>query len=517
MDERKIIIGLITSTDYIKSIRPFLKLSFFDSSAARVIAGWCLEYFDHYQKAPGKAIQDIFRTKLQQNQVRKDIAEEYEVEILPSLNEEYEQDPVSWEYLRDRTINYFRIQNITRFNETLQDLIRRGTNEAIIEAEAQVSNFRTLAVETEDSLNLHSKDVLPEIAKAFEEASECLVRYPKQLGVMWNDQMVRGALVGLMGSSKRGKTFWLLDIAMRACRQGRKVVFFQAGDMTRKQQLRRICIYLAQKSYLKKYCGKQWEPIRDCIFNQLDTCTKDERQCKYGIAEGCTVDYLRNEITLKQLIEWYQANPDYQPCCNCEAYDHHPWGTPWIREIDLGEPLTAQEGEREVENFFMRPGRYLKLSTHANNTLTVDTIRTLLDTWEKQEDFVPDVIVIDYADLLTTKEKLEERHKQNKVWKELRRLSQEKNQPLVITATQANARSYEQNQLQLSNFSEDRRKYDHCTAMFGLNQDYKDREKELGMLRINAIVIREGEYNIKEEVRVLQNLKRGRPFLDCFK
>jgi hypothetical protein len=34
---------------------------------------------------------------------------------------------------------------------------------------------------------------------------------------------------------------------------------------------------------------------------------------------------------------------------------------------------------------------------------------------------------------------------------------------------------------------------------------------------MNALVIREGDYDIGNEVTILQNIKRGRPFLSSFK
>jgi hypothetical protein len=86
----------------------------------------------------------------------------------------------------------------------------------------------------------------------------------------------------------------------------------------------------------------------------------------------------------------------------------------------------------------------------------------------------------------------------------------------VVTATQADAKSYDQDRLKLANFSEDKRKYAHVTAMYGLNQDKDDREKKIGIMRINEIVIREGEFSATNEVYVLQNLRRGQPHLGSY-
>jgi len=97
----------------------------------------------------------------------------------------------------------------------------------------------------------------------------------------------------------------------------------------------------------------------------------------------------------------------------------------------------------------------------------------------------------------------------------LRGLSQERH-VLVVTATQADSESYERKRLTMSNFSEDKRKLSHVTAMYGLNQDPQGREKKLGILRINEIVVREGEFSNDREVWVLQDLAAGRPFLESF-
>ena len=99
---------------------------------------------------------------------------------------------------------------------------------------------------------------------------------------------------------------------------------------------------------------------------------------------------------------------------------------------------------------------------------------------------------------------------------DLRALSQSRN-ALLITATQTDSQSYEQDTLSRKNFSEDKRKYAHVTAMYGLNQDPKEREKKLGVMRINEIVIREGDFDTTSCVTVLQSLNLGRPFLGSYK
>ena len=138
----------------------------------------------------------------------------------------------------------------------------------------------------------------------------------------------------------------------------------------------------------------------------------------------------------------------------------------------------------------------------------------MLDSWEVFEGFIPDVIVIDYADNLAPENTREEyRHQQNRTWKMLRGLSPERH-CLVVTATQANTASYDQTTLTMKNFTEDKRKYAHVTGMFGLNQSTE--EKRAGLMRLNSLVMREDEFYAEDEVNVAQAIWKGAPLLFSF-
>jgi len=511
--ERKIIIGCITSTEYLQQIKSYWDIKLLESSTARQLAMWVWEYFDKYNKAPLKDIEGIYYEKLKEGKLAKDVAEEIEEEILPGLSEEYTEVSFNLNYLLDQTEAYFKERRLSIHLATIEALLEKGQ---VVEAEQYALDYTPGQSASKEDIDLSTDEALDRIEKAFTTTADILIKYPRQLGVFWNHQMVRGRFLAFLASEKKGKSFWLLDIAIRASRQGRRVAFFQAGDMSEDEQLKRICVYLAKKSDKERYCGEMWEPCRDCVHNQRDTCDKEERECDFGIFEDKSIAELRYEIQQDELIEAYKDNKDYVPCHNCEAYIHNKWGVPWLKSVTIDKPLTVDEAQDIAEEFFINNQRRFKLSTHPNGTLSTQKIRAQLSVWEKQDGFVPDVILVDYADLLTVEGPNSEfRHKQNTIWMNLRSLSQEKH-CLVVTATQADADSYKRDRLQLSNFSEDKRKYAHVSAMYGLNQDAKDREKKIGLMRINEIVVREGDFSNSHEVTVLQNLKRGRPFLGSY-
>jgi hypothetical protein len=226
-------------------------------------------------------------------------------------------------------------------------------------------------------------------------------------------------------------------------------------------------------------------------------------------------DELRTKISKEMIVEAMENYPDYKPCHNCLKYKTNRWGSPWLKKIQITDVLTPKTAVMAVKKFFIKYKREFRISTHANGTLSVKGIVNILKAWEKDDNFVPDLILIDYADILISDAKTEFRHQQNEIWKALRGLSQAKPW-LVVTVTQADAKSYEAHSLKLSNFSEDKRKYAHCTSFYGLNQDPHGREKKIGVLRINELMIREGEGLTSNEVFVLQNLKLGKPFLTSF-
>ncbi len=507
--ERRIITGLIVSTEFIQQTQNIWNTQLLESQMPKRLATWCLEYYEKYSKAPEQNIQSIYYAKAEG--LQKDIAEDIE-DILNGLSEQYEDEKFNLDYLLDQTRSYFKEKHLLRFSDEIKGLLSEGQ---LLEADKLACDYKPLANESGEDLDLSSTVALKRVEKAFKEAAQPLIRYPRQLGEFWNTQLVRGSLVALMASEKRGKTFWLLDMAIRACAQRSKVVFFQAGDMTEGQQLKRLCTYLTKKSSLKKYSGKMTQPVRDCVYNQLNTCDREERESDFGIFEDKTEEQVRTQITLDELKDQLKANSNYIPCHHCKEYGYKKYGAPWIENVDTGSALTAGEAKDAIETFFINNKRRFKLSSHANGTLSIKQIKALLDIWEKQDDFVPDVIVIDYADLLVEEMRMEFRHQQNEIWKGMRNLSQERH-CLVLTATQADAKSYEQNRPKLSNFSEDKRKYAHTTAVYGLNQDPKDREKKIGLMRINELVIREGDFSNSSEVTILQNLRRGRPFLSSY-
>ncbi|NIU01122.1 MAG: hypothetical protein GWN01_09410 [Nitrosopumilaceae archaeon] len=512
--EQKIITGLIVSTDFNQRIRRFWSADLLQSPELRRIAIWVGDYFLRYGEAPDRDIETIYMEHLQQDQIPKADAEFIE-QILNTIADEYGRGTLfNSAYLYDKTVQYLRQRELRQHSELVQDLIDQGKT---TEANELAQSFTPSITEVGKGLELGSDEAVDRIQRAFSESIHSVLSFPGALGDMMNEHLVRGGFAAFLSPEKRGKSWILLELAMRGIRQRANVAFFQAGDMTEDQQLRRIGMYLARKSDREKYCKGHWSPVGDCVWNQIDSCERSDRNCDHGILQGVDCnDYISKKNILESLDNLSSLAPKFPDYSPCDSYlCKERWGTPWIRWIESVSPLKGKEAAEKLSEFFRRYRRRFKLATYTNSTLTVGEIRSCLNEWEIEDGFVPDIIVIDYADLLHDHTR-EFRHRQDAIWKGLRGISQEKH-CLLITATQSDSASYKTNRLSLSNFSEDKRKYAHVTVMWGLNQDTGGREKQLGILRINELVVREGEFNSTQDVKVLQDLKAARPFLESYK
>jgi hypothetical protein len=129
-----------------------------------------------------------------------------------------------------------------------------------------------------------------------------------------------------------------------------------------------------------------------------------------------------------------------------------------------------------------------RLSVHASGDLNNFGLNGLLTQWEIQ-GWVPDVVIIDYADLLGRIPGIESRHESlEESWRQLRAISQRWHLCLV-TATQSNRDGYNKELLDMDNFNGTRTQNDNVTAIYSINQTEK--EAALGIQRIQAIANRD--------------------------
>ena len=513
--ENNIIMAMMVSTAYLQRVAGLWRNDYLETTAARTAATWIWAHYEQYGEAPGDYMRQLWASRAKYSGLDAEQLE-FVAEALEAASDYFGRgEHFNAQYMADETRRYFRTRRLQQHYGELQALAGAGR---VDEAEAEAMSFAGVS-DGEDPLRgdlLLGTDKADErIAEAFSDDAEGVIRLPGAIGKLMNRQLTRDAFVAFLAPEKRGKSHVLLDLAMRGARQGSNVAFFQAGDMTERQQLMRICTYIARRPPEGRFDGGEVEyPVKDCIYNQTDQCDLDERCNDFGVFPQANPEELRERVRHADLQAARREHPDYNPCHNCAAYCHNDWGTPWLASRHV-EPMPAAVAQQTHRKWFGRYGARMRLATYPSQTLTISEIRGMLRRWEREEHFVPNVVCIDYADLLVTDNQDEYRHRQNEIWQGLRGLSSER-RCLVLSATQADARSYGQHRLSMSNFSEDKRKFAHVTAMYGLNRDADNREYDLGLLRINEIVVREGGSDAAREATLLQSLTLGRPLLTSY-
>ncbi len=335
-----------------------------------------------------------------------------------------------------------------------------------------------------------------------------MFKLPGDLGKMLNQLLIRESFVGIMGVEKSGKTWWAIELGIQAARAKCNVAFFSAGDLTTKQMMRRLATRLTGRNQKRSETGITLIPIMDCRWNQFDTCIQSYRTCDFGVW------YKNNDGKKVKAAFNEEGFEDYKPCVECLEERGDPWrwkGALWFEEDKV---LKLNSGlAKEANAKFMRAhGDRWRLMTYNSMQLNKAIINADLDRLRKDEDWVPDVIIIDYADIMGAEDPRtnDYRHRINETWMAMESLRKEWH-CLVITLTQASKQAYGDVDITMMSTSEDKRKLGHVTAMLAINQTKQ--EKKENVARIGVVVARDMEFHEDEQVRILQCLKKGRPLL----
>ena len=285
------------------------------------------------------------------------------------------------------------------------------------------------------------------VISSFAEENEILFTLPGAYGKVIGD-IHREDFIGFLAPMKRGKTWILIDVGVNAMMNGLKVLH--------------VSLEMSEGQNLKRY----WT----CISGQVD---KDK------------------EITI----------PFFDELGDRFNIDH--------RTIQK-KASTIEEIESKQKSIkkYIRGGE-IRIFAVPSYSLTVEALDVELDRLEIEENFVPDVILVDYADILKPSEKADYRNQLDGIWKRLRGMAQSRKCAL-FTASQSGRASISKD-VEAEDIAEDIRKLAHVTSMVSLNQTKQ--QKQDGILRLKQLAVREGEQEFREAV-CLQCLSLGRMVMD---
>lgn len=431
----------------------------FASRWSNIIGSCCIDFFRRHNKAPKKAVDGIVLHKMENS------ADEHTLKLVNSyldvLSTEWESrtTELNPDCIMDEASRFFNNIALDRLIERVQGAKNSGD---VDKAEELVRVYKRVEVGTDASSDL--LDDMDGLQAAFEDSMESIVVYPGALKTFFGDTLVRDSLVSFAAPEKRSKSFWLIDMAWRGMQQRKRVAFFAIGDLSKNQMMRRFGMRSVERP----------------------------RKAK--------------EINCPVSIKAFLNGDDY---CSEVEYEKQKY------DDDLTWTECWEAFQKVRTNWTKSNSSYFKLSCHPAGTISVEKIQSIVERWQHQYDWTPDVIVIDYADLLMPPSgHREARNQINDVWTGLRGLSTLKH-CLVVTATQTNRASYKAGLIGMEHSSEDKRKLAHVNAMLGINQTSEEKDK--GVVRLNWIVLREDDFSQKSCVHVAGCLAIANPALvSCF-
>lgn len=285
------------------------------------------------------------------------------------------------------------------------------------------------------------------ILEALTKEHNEIITFPGAVGTII-PSICRGDFFSYFGPAKRGKSFWLWYSAEVAMSQGNKVIYIPL-EMNDTAIIRRCWPSITgEPLYTRIVHSAHFEEQENGKF----TIVQDEKEMKGN-------DLNSIEFMQKKLRRLYRKGR--------------------IKII----PLVGA---------------------------TVSQIESICDNLYYYENFIPDVIIVDYADLMRPEKKYtDNRDKINLVWEGLRNMANDRNIG-IITASHTAKETFDKD-IKRNNASEDTRKLNHVTLAVSLNAT--DKENENNIIRLGMMEVREGRH-IADQAVVLQCLDLGRPCID---
>jgi hypothetical protein len=489
-DEKNLMIGIIISKRFCQTFLPMIHPQYLQSKHSKIIHRWVEEYYKEFEEPPGHSIQKVYEAE--KEKLEEDEAEMVG-EFLAGLSSYYEEmESFNEDYLEKRCLRYLKKQSIMDHKNKLMSLIDLGKVE---EAETEIANFRKVSKATSEWVNPFEEQ---QIEQTLIRDEDYLFTIPGRLGQIIGP-LKRTWLISLMGPMKRGKSWWLEEIKFAAMYNRLKVASISLEmekDETSMRSYQRLTASTTETKNIFRF------PIFDCLKNQMGSCEMSER-----LGSGTLI----NEEGSKR-----EFSPDFQWTVCTYCLDHNlkyfvP--EPWYEEKEV-PTMSVHKVKKAAKAFATMYGKnLLRTISYPIKTANIGDIKRDLDLLEYTEDFIPDVILIDYMDILGSENpKLTGRDAINDTWMTAKSLAQQRG-CLVATATQANRESLDKKYVKQKHTGEDIRKLAHVNLMAVLNQTGFEKRKNI--MRIGVIASRAKYFDEQMTIKVLQQLDLGQPYLDA--
>lgn len=490
-EEKRIVLGMIVSTEFLDQIKLILRHEYFTNSYLATLALWCDSFYDEYEKAPYIHIKDIYNSEMHH---LPDTDSELIGKLLEDLDSQYDEGEINLKYWVDEAKLYFRTRELEITVNNISVLKEQGDLEA---AEAEMEDFRkvTLDIDSTVLINPGNLEEQERIYRKRDEEEKNFFKLPGDLGRYLGNQK-RGDVVGYYGPAKKGKTFTLVNQYMHGILNKRKTLFYSI-EMTDTEVLPRT-----NKAFFPMVDGEEGYynfPSFDCAHNQTGDCS--DRLSETTLIEDGILVQDPSHVTCTKCMR----HPDFNERKRFEMTVYHD--SIFRSQDDIFQMRVNYAKAQKMWD------RYGRLSVHDKYSLTYDKMMRDIDVLWKKDKWTPDILILDYIDILGIDSKFDDYRLEDEKWKLLAKIAGQTN-ALVITATQANKAGHTTDVLTAEHQGGFYGKNRHVNLMVGLNQSSDDKEK--GVMNFGITEARSVEYIPGQMCAVLQDFKTGQAYLDSY-
>ena len=428
LDEKDFVTSLIVSDKCCQVLLPYVKLNYFDVDYARTVVSWIIDYHKKFKHAPKDDIQSVYRTHCDE------IGDESLKELILDYITELAKSDLNInneDYLLDKSKDFLDYKALSVYTQDLQACLATRSMDKARKVQAEYKKVSKVELNECSIMSSSDKAI---IENALTQEEEVLFTLPENLNKVFGN-IHRNDFIAILAPPKRGKSFALQYLAIQAMKQRLNVVFVSM-EMTREETIQRIW---------KALWGTESGLVKDGLY---DTCrfNKDtSEQGKYH-AEQITLNVKNKAKSVSTLQKRLRTNNGYCGDIKVIAY---PRFSASVRQI-------------------------------------TDRVDELADN-----GFIPDVVILDYADITTPiGGGTELRNQIDEIWKYLGGYAT-RIHCCVITASQTNRSGMSSASVEAESIGENFKKIAHITSMVSLEQTRKMKDEHL--MRVRNIAIRNGE------------------------
>lgn len=411
----------------------------------RTVAARVYDFIDKYKKAPKDHLADILEDKLGSKNKRE--AELY-ADVVNSIHEA--SPSINIPYVMAQMATFGRRQALRSVAVDLAKALQRDTEASLGEAEALIKKAQT------SPLNVFDPGVrLGDKKQALNFLDIQASSFPT--GIAELDKRgfgpTRKEMWMMLASTKKGKSWLLLHLAKMAVMHRHKVLHITLEN--------------------------SWERTSQRYYQALFSISK--RKEKFNVVKF-------EKDTLGRISGL--ADSELKPA------------------LSFDDPNIRAKLEKRIDKWGQRILNNIIVKQFPTSSLTVPMLAAYMDNLETTERFVPDLMVLDYPDLLKM-DKNNLRLSVDEVYKDLRGLAVERNIALAAVS-QSNRGAASAKNVKIENVAEAWSKVAHCDTVLTYSQT--EAEKQLGLARLNVAAGRNDADNLT--MVISQNYGTGNFIID---